>query len=104
MQTGDEKQQAGFANLALNWQEHAQMAGKLTPPPPVEMKANVSIDPTKLPPAAQAIAFEKLGFMMPPVTLQAQEQTHEVTEETEGLNQDGVPTKRKVSVVGKPLS
>jgi hypothetical protein len=104
MQAGDERQQAGFANLALNWQEHAQMAQKLTPPPPVEMRASVTVDPTKLPPAAQAIAFEKLGFQMPPVALQVQEQTHEVTEETEGLNQDGVPTKRKVSVVGKPLN
>ena len=104
-QNGDEKQKAGFLNLALNWQAHATMAQKLQPPPPVEMRASVTIDPTKLPPAAQAIAFERLGFQMPPVALQAQDQDHEITEETEGINPEtGVPTKRKVSVVGKPLS
>jgi hypothetical protein len=104
-QNGDEQQKQGFLNLSLNWQAHAQMAQKLQPPPPVEMRASVTIDPTKLPPAAQAIAFERLGFQMPPVALQTQEQEHEVTEETEGVNPEtGVPTKRKVSVVGKPLS
>lgn len=102
-ETGDEQQRLGFQNLSLNWQEHAQMAQKLQPPPVVETRASFTIDPTKLPPPAQAIAFEKLGIAMPPLALQAQEQTHEITEETEGLNQDGVPTKRKVSVVGKPL-
>jgi hypothetical protein len=103
-QNGDDEQKKGFLNLALNWQAHAQMAQKLQPPPPVEMRASVTIDPTKLPPAAQAIAFERLGFQMPPVALQAQEQTHEITEDTEGINPEtGVPTKRKISVVGKPL-
>ena len=104
-QNGDNEQKQGFLNLALNWQAHATMAQKLTPPPQVEMRASVTIDPTKLPPAAQAIAFERLGFQMPPVALQTQDQDHEITEETEGVNPEtGVPTKRKVSVVGKPLS
>ena len=104
-QNGDEQQKAGFLNLALNWQAHATIAQKMQPPPPVEMRASVTIDPTKLPPAAQAIAFERLGFQMPPVALQTQDQDHEITEETEGINPEtGVPTKRKVSVVGKPLS
>ena len=58
----------------------------------------------QLPPEAQAKAFQALGLQVAPEELQPQEQTHEITEETEGLNpQTGVPTKRKVSVVGKPL-
>lgn len=103
-QAGDQQQQAGFQNLKLNWQEHAMMAQKLMPPPPLESRISYSVDPTKLPPPAQSIFFERAGIQMPPIALQVQEQEHEVTEETEGLNQDGVPTKRKVSVVGKPLS
>jgi FtsZ-binding cell division protein ZapB len=104
-QNGSDEQKQGFLNLALNWQAHATIAQKMQPPPPVEMRASVTIDPTKLPPAAQAIAFERLGFQMPPVALQTQDQDHEITEETEGVNPEtGVPTKRKVSVVGKPLS
>ncbi len=102
---GSDEQKQGFLNLALNWQAHAQIAQKLQPPPPMEARINYSVDPTKLPPPAQAIFFERAGIQMPPIALQAQEQTHEVTEETEGINPEtGVPTKRKVSVVGKPLN
>ena len=104
-QNGDQKQKEGFLNLALNWEAHATIAQKLQPPPPMEARISYSVDPTKLPPAAQGIFFERAGIEMPPLALQAQEQTHEVTEETEGINPDtGVPTKRKVSVVGKPLN
>lgn len=102
---GDEQAQAGFMNLKLNWQEHAQMVQKLTPPKPIDVKASITMDPTKLPPAAQAIAFERLGIQMPPMSLEPETQEHEVTEESEGLDPNtGVPVKRKVSVVGKPLS
>ena len=103
-QSGDEQAQAGWLNLKLYWQAHAQVAAKLSPPPPMDVRGSFTADITKLPPAAQAIAFERLKIAMPPDALQAQPQEHEVTEETEGLNPQGVPTKRKVSVVGKPLS
>ena len=102
---GDEKAQAGWANLKLHWQEHTQMVAKLTPPKPIEARGSFTGDLTKLPPAAQSLAFEALGIQMPPVALQVEPQEHEVTEESEGLDpQSGVPVKRKVSVVGKPLS
>jgi hypothetical protein len=69
------------------------------------VKANITLDPTKLPsPDALAVAMERLGLETPPTALQPQEQTHEITEETEGVSQQGVPTKRTVSVVGKPLN
>ena len=104
-EAGDEQAQAGFMNLKLHWQEHMQMVQKLSPPPPMDVRGSFTADITKLPPAAQAIAFERLKIAMPPIALQPQEQEHEVTEESEGLDpQTGVPVKRKVSVVGKPLS
>lgn len=104
-EAGDEKAQAGWQNLSLHWQQHEQMVQKLSPPPPMDVKGSFTADITKLPPAAQAIAFERLKIAMPPIALQPQEQEHEVTEESEGLDpQTGVPVKRKVSVVGKPLS
>lgn len=103
--SGDDKAQAGLMNLHLFWQQHAEIAAKLTPPPPMDVRGSFTADITKLPPAAQAIAFERLKIAMPPQALQVQEQEHEVTEETEGMNPEtGVPTKRKVSVVGKPLN
>jgi len=102
---GDDEQKAAYQNLYLHWKEHVEMMQKLQPPPQIEMKGTVTVDPTKLPPEAQAKAFQALGLQVAPEELQPQEQTHEITEETEGLNpQTGVPTKRKVSVVGKPLS
>jgi len=102
---GSDEQKQGFLNLALNWQAHAQIAQKLQPPPPMESRISYSVDPTKLPPPAQAIFFERAGIQMPPVALQTEPAEHEVTEETEGINPEtGVPTKRKVSVVGKPLN
>jgi hypothetical protein len=71
----------------------------------MEARISYTVDPTKLPPPAQAIFFERAGIQMPPVALQVQDQDHEITEETEGINPEtGVPTKRKVSVVGKPLN
>lgn len=104
-QTGDEQAQAGWMNLKLHWQQHMQMVQKLSPPPPMDVKGSFTADITKLPPAAQAIAFERLKIAMPPIALQPQEQEHEVTEESEGHDPEtGVPVKRKISVVGKPLS
>lgn len=104
-QAGDEQAQAGWMNLKLHWQQHMEMVQKLSPPPPMDVRGSFTADITKLPPAAQAIAFERLKIAMPPIALQPQEQEHEVTEESEGRDpQTGVPVKRKISVVGKPLN
>ena len=48
--------------------------------------------------------FEAMGLQMAPQLLQPEEQTHEITQEKEGVDAQGVPVKQKVSVVGKPLS
>ena len=102
---GNPKQQAGFMNLSLNWQAHAQIAQKLTPPPHIESRISYNVDPTKLPPEGQSIWFEAAGLQMPPTALQPQEQEHEIKEESQGLDpQSGVPVKRTISVVGKPLN
>ncbi len=102
---GTDEQKGIWQNLHLHWTEHVAVLKQLTPPPQVEMKANVSIDPSKLPPDAQAKAFQALGLQVSPQELTPVEQEHEVTQEQEGLDPNtGVPTKRKISVVGKPLS
>ena len=105
MENGDEQQKLGFQNLHLNWQEHSAIAKSLQPPPPIPFKASFTGDVTKLPPAAQSIAYERLGLMIPPVALQPDEATHEITEKTEGLDPTtGTPTERTISVAGKPLN
>lgn len=101
---GDDEQKAIFQNLYLHWKEHEAVLEKLKPPPEVEMKATVTVDPTKLPPEAQAKAFQALGLEVTPQDVTPVEQEHEVTQESEGIDPaTGVPTKRKISVVGKPL-
>jgi hypothetical protein len=105
MAHGTQQEQDGWKNLYLHWQAHEAVLKKLTPAPQIPVKASITLDPNKLPsPDAQAVAMERLGLAMPPTSLQPQEQEHEITEETEGVNQQGVPTKRTVSVVGKPLN
>jgi hypothetical protein len=104
LKNGDDDQKAVWQNLHLHWQEHIAVLKQLTPPPQVEMKASVTIDPSKLPPAAQSKAFEALGLQVSPQELTPEEATHEVTTEKEGVDAQGVPVKQKVSVVGKPLS
>jgi hypothetical protein len=47
--------------------------------------------------------FESMGLEIPPFALQPEEQTHEISQEKEGVDAQGVPVKQKVSVVGKPL-
>ena len=101
---GDEQQKEIYQNLSLHWQEHMTALDALKQPPQVEMKASVTIDPTKLPPEAQAKAFQALGLQVTPEDVTPQDQTHEVTTEKEGVDASGVPVKQKISVVGKPLS
>lgn len=101
---GTDEQKAIYQNFKLHWQEHMQMLKQLQPPKEMEFKGNVSIDPSKFPPQAQAQMFEAMGLQVPPFTLEPEEQTHEITQEKEGVDANGVPVKQKVSVVGKPLS
>ncbi len=103
LKNGNEEQKAIWQNLKLHWQEHMTVLKQLQPPPQVEMKANVSIDPSKLPPAAQSKAFQALGLEVSPQDLTPEEVTHEITTEKQGIDESGVPVKQKVSVVGKPL-
>ncbi len=101
---GDEEQNTIWQNLKLHWQEHMAMLKQLQPPKEMEFKGSVSIDPSKFPPQAQAEMFEAMGLQVPPYALQEQDQTHEITQEKEGVDAEGVPVKQKVSVVGKPLN
>jgi hypothetical protein len=104
LKNGTEEQKAIWQNLKLHWMEHMAMLKQLQPPKEMEFKGNVSIDPSKFPPAAQAQMFEAMGLEVPPYALETQDQTHEITQEKEGVDEQGVPVKQKVSVVGKPLN
>ena len=104
LKNGADQQKMIWQNLKLHWQEHVQKMQQLTPPKEMEFKGNVSIDPSKFPPDAQAKMFESMGLTVPPQMLQPEDATHEITTEKEGVDAQGVPVKQKVSVVGKPLS
>lgn len=98
---GEPSQQAIYQNLELHWDEHVKMGQSLTPPKQIDGKFSVTVDPTKLPAAAQAKAFQALGLMVSPQDLQGDDSLvpHEVTTEKEGLGPDGVPIKQKISMV-----
>ncbi len=100
---GDEQQKAIYQNYFLHYKEHESMAQKLAPPREMEFKGSVSIDPSKFPPDAQTKMFQAMGLEMPPDSLTPEDQTHEVIQEKEGLDAQGIPTKTKVSVAGAPL-
>lgn len=104
LKNGSEEQQQIWQNFKLHWQEHMNMLKQLQPPKEMEFKGNVSIDPSKFPPQAQAEMFEAMGLQVPPFALQQQEDVHEITREQEGVDAQGVPTKTKVSYSGKPLN
>ncbi len=101
---GDEQQQAIYQNYFLHYKEHEAMVEKLTPPPQIDMKANITCDVNKIAtPEAQAKAYQALGLQLAPQDLTPEDQTHEIIQEKEGLDAQGIPTKTKVSVAGKPL-
>jgi len=100
---GNEQQQQVFQNFLTHWKEHMDMAQKLTPPKELEFKGTVSIDPSKFPPQAQGKMFQAMGLEVPPDSLEPEDQTHEVIQEKEGVDAQGIPTKTKVSVAGQPL-
>jgi hypothetical protein len=104
LKNGDpDKQQPLWQNLKLHWAEHMSMLKQLQPPKEMEFKGSVTIDPSKFPPQAQTEMFQAMGLEVPPYALEPEEQTHEITQEKEGVDAQGVPVKQKVSVVGKPL-
>lgn len=104
LKNGDEEQKSFWANLKLHWMEHMAMLKQLQPPKEMEFKGNVSIDPSKFPPQAQAQMFEAMGLEVPPFALEPQDQTHEIKQTKEGVDAEGVPVKQEVSLVGKPLN
>jgi hypothetical protein len=105
LKNGDEQQQAVFQNIHLHWQEHVQMGAQLTPPKEIEFKGSLSVDPSKFAPEAQAKIFQAAGLQVAPEELQgsADLSPHEVTTEKEGVDENGVPVKQKISLVGKGL-
>lgn len=105
LKNGTPEQQAIFQNLELHWSEHMQMSAKLTPPKQIEIKGNVSIDPTKLPPEAQAKAWQAIGLEVSPAELTGDQalQPHEVTTKKSGVDAQGVPVEQTISMVGKQL-
>ena len=103
LKNGTDEQKQIYQNLELHWSEHMAMEKQLQPPKEMEFKGSVTIDPSKFPPQAQSEMFQAMGLEVPPYSLQPEEQTHEITQEKEGVDAQGVPVKTKVSVVGKPL-
>lgn len=98
---GDDSQKAIYQNLFLHWQEHVEMSQKLTPPKEIEIKGNVTIDPTKLPPEAQAKAWQAIGLEVSPQELTDAHELvpHEVTTKKQGVGADGVPIEQTISMV-----
>ena len=101
---GNDEQKAAFQNIYLHWKEHMAMVKSLAPPKEMEFKGNVSIDPSKFPPQAQTEMFQAMGLQVPPYALEPQDDIHEITQEKEGVDAQGVPVKQKVSYSGKPLT
>ena len=101
LKNGNAEQKAIWENLKLHWQEHTQMALQLTPPKEIDFKGNVSVDPSKFAPDAQAKMFEAMGLQVAPEDLKGANEleAHEVITEKEGVDEQGVPVKQKISMV-----
>lgn len=94
-----------FANLMLHWQGHTQMAAKLAPPPAApEVKPGVTMAVDKLGPIAQVAVLQKeYGITVAPEDVQPTPDLHEITQEKNGVDQQGVPVKQKISYSGAAL-
>jgi hypothetical protein len=94
-----------FQNLMLHWQGHTQMAQKLSAPPPMpEVKPGVTMAVDKLGPVAQvAVLAKEYGITVAPEDVQPTPDVHEIVQEKEGVDGQGVPTKQKLSYSGKAL-
>jgi len=95
-----------FENLMLHWQGHTDMATKLAPPPASpEVKPGVTLAVDKLGPEAQSAVLQKeYGITVAPEQTQPSPDLHEITQEKEGVDAQGVPVKQKISYSGKALN
>jgi hypothetical protein len=95
-----------FQNLMLHWQGHTEMASKLAPPPAMpEVKPGVTLAVDKLGPEAQSAVLQKeYGITVAPEAVQPSPDVHEITQEKEGVDAQGVPVKQKISYSGKALN
>ena len=102
---GDEQQQTIYQNLKLHWQEHVAMGEKLTPPKEMEFKGSMTVDPSKFSPDVQSKIFQAAGLQVSPQEATGDDalSPHEVVTEKEGVDEQGVPVKQKISMVGKGL-
>lgn len=94
-----------WQNNFLHWQGHKQMMAKLAAdkPQPIPLKATAALKVTPTP-AQTAQLLTSMGM---PATQEAPEdgmQPHEITQEREGVDANGVQTKQKISIVGKGLN
>jgi len=105
LKNGDEEQRAIYANIKLHWQEHVAMSEKLTPPKEMEFKGSLSIDLSKFSPEVQSKVFQAAGMQVSPeeATGDASLVPHEVVTEKEGVDEQGIPVKQKIAMVGKGL-
>jgi hypothetical protein len=98
---GTPEQQQIYRNLELHWEEHEAMRLKLTPVPPVPVKASASVAVDKLPPDVQAKILQAMGLQATPEDFDAEDDMvpHEIVVEKEGVDAQGVPVKQKISTV-----
>lgn len=93
-----------FQNLMLHWQGHADMAAKLAPPPPDEVRKSVTMSVDKMSPDIQSqIVQKEYGLDTTPEQADATG-VHEIVQEKEGVDANGVPVKQKISFSGKALN
>ena len=104
----DPQNQQFFQNLVLHHQQHDANAkqkaqANLKPTPP---KTSITIDPSKLPPAAESAALALAGIPADPAERQSEDQLapHEISTTEKGVGPTGSEIERKTSVVGKSLN
>ncbi len=103
--SSDPQKKSAYHNLELHYNEHSAAAAKKaaqnqTPVPP---KTSISIAADKLPPEAQSQALQKAGINVQPQPEEDGIVPHEIIQEKEGVDSQGVPVKTKVSLVGKGI-
>lgn len=101
----DPQIQAAFQNLNLHFQQHTTNAKQkaMADVKPVQPKVNISIDPSKLDPSAEAGTLALAGIPTNPAEAQ-QGGLHEMTTKEKGVGPSGSEIERTVSVSGKPLN
>ena len=75
---GDPKQQAGFENVKLHWQEHVTQLKKImaaNKPPDKMPSESISVDVSKMPPAVAVQALAKMQIQSSPQDFGQQQET-----------------------------